>query len=530
MQRNSKKIKKETANNTIVSHPFDCNELRHELYMRLPAITTGKLGLLSHQWQLITLYEKIDAKKLVLQLIYAKARPETDDSLGEYDQLTQTLFRKNKAILELKTKETNNPWEKLLAHLVFKKPMEAEIIIRLLPELELDQIIKLGYTLDFQLFSCENMWKNIILLLFSANYPRNDKTTIAKIESTIVGLKEIANDHLANLIIESLLPIIYALKQDWGSFIKTQNTTLYRNLPHINFGNAHLENINLCRSDLNYSNFKKANIKYGLFIHTFCYYVNFKEVLAEGSKFIGANLYHIYAENANFSKSDLTGASMIGANFKDAFLSEALMMNVIARGAIFENTSLREANLSHAKLDRAQMSKAYLAGAILDGASICGADLSECILTNVSCHKTLFFGTKPPDDTREYLRKNGAYLTLSDFIRSADDNEISGRLFAENLRNYIDIYIKLIITPNGIPSPNYDTIINTIKQYKNDDATIKTMGEWLFNNRIRTRFQKLKFPLKSYYLIKEIHEAYVHLEKRREILLDGMDVEHAPTL
>lgn len=538
MQRNGKRrkiIEAEAANNT--SHPFEYPELRHELYKFLPATTAGKLSLLSKEWQHTTANERVNTKQLVLQIIYAKINSESDHPTNEFNLLTQTLFRKNKAILELEAKkpeEIINPWEKLLAHLVYQKPIEAEIIFKLLPELEPNQAVRLGYSLDVSTFKSSGAWDNLITFLFSAYNQKNLKTTTDKIQFTIAELKNIPNDHLANLLIACLSPILYALNKDWENFKKTQNTTCYRNLVEIDFTNINLENINLCGSDLYKSDFSNAIIKKGLFIHTFCYYVKFNETMAEESKFIAANLYYISAVKANFNKADLSYASMVSANLKETILTEAIMINVRAMGATFENTILRKANLSYANLDNAEIDHCDFSDAILDGASVCNVDLSNSILTNVNCHKTLFFGSKVPKNEMAHLRQNGAFLTLADIIYKASDAEISDELFAKNLREYIDLYIKLINPENTIPSTNYQVIIDVIKQYKNDSTTIKKLSDWLYKNRQRPRITRFHHPStfvpKSYTLIQEIHEAYVLLEKRRILLSDKMDAEcrHQP--
>lgn len=102
--------------------------------------------------------------------------------------------------------------------------------------------------------------------------------------------------------------------------------------------------------------------------------------LMAGYDFSNANL-----ENADFSRSDLTGTNFSNAKASKIDLSRSLLNGAIMTGAmldhaIFDRAVLTNADLSDANLDRASFDRAELTGAKLSGGKLQKAELGRALL------------------------------------------------------------------------------------------------------------------------------------------------------
>jgi uncharacterized protein YjbI with pentapeptide repeats len=142
-----------------------------------------------------------------------------------------------------------------------------------------------------------------------------------------------------------------------------------------------LENVRLCRSDLEGVNFEGANLRQA---DLSC--ANLREAYMPGADL----------ERANLQKANLEGANLEGANLQFADLRHANL-----GGANLERANLKGAHLSFAQIDFANLGRALLANAQLDNASLCqaylgGADLTKADLQHIRMVETNLEDAKLP--------------------------------------------------------------------------------------------------------------------------------------
>jgi uncharacterized protein YjbI with pentapeptide repeats len=136
---------------------------------------------------------------------------------------------------------------------------------------------------------------------------------------------------------------------------------------------ATLENVRLCRSDLEGVNFEGANLRQA---DLSC--ANLREAYMPG----------VDLERANLQKANLEGANLEGANLQFADLRHANL-----GGATLERANLKGALLSFAQVDFANLGRSLLTEAQLDNASmhqayLGGADLTKADLQHIRMVET----------------------------------------------------------------------------------------------------------------------------------------------
>ncbi len=131
---------------------------------------------------------------------------------------------------------------------------------------------------------------------------------------------------------------------------------------------ATLDNVRLCRADLEGVNFEGANLR--------------------GADLSCANLREAYMPGVDLERANLQKANLEGANLEGANLQFADLRHTNLGGATFERANLQGARLSYAQIDCANLGRALLREAQLDNASVClaylgGADLTKADLQHI---------------------------------------------------------------------------------------------------------------------------------------------------
>ncbi len=128
----------------------------------------------------------------------------------------------------------------------------------------------------------------------------------------------------------------------------------------VKFGRSDLTNLRIGNSTLPGADFKESTMSKASLMKTDFTGGNFQDctmhrAMVDSCRLGRANLYHIKAVSAQFTKSDLSGANMVGANLFKASLRKAKLVN----------TDLRGANLYAAETLRAEVKDTKLNDAIL---------------------------------------------------------------------------------------------------------------------------------------------------------------------
>jgi uncharacterized protein YjbI with pentapeptide repeats len=155
--------------------------------------------------------------------------------------------------------------------------------------------------------------------------------------------------------------------------IKSGESLERADLRDLALNHAMLENVRLCRSELEGVNFEGANLRQA---DLSC--ANLREAYMAG----------VDLERANLQKANLEGANLEGANLQFADLRHANL-----GGATFERGNLKGAHLSYAQIDFANLGRALLAEAQLDNVSMFqaylgGADLTKADLQHIRMAET----------------------------------------------------------------------------------------------------------------------------------------------
>lgn len=236
---------------------------------------------------------------------------------------------------------------------------------------------------------------------------------------------------------------------------------------------AYLENPNLLRINLSYTNLSGAN-----FAKSFLTAGNFKnanlsEANFEMADLVGANLLGSNFEKTNFEEADLSHSVLTGGDLSDTNLSSASFMHAnlvncnlsnnhtldgsfwgaklmhsTATEAWFNNAGLQEADLSHAKLNKSVLANSNLSGAILSHADLSDADLYGANLMNCKLIQAKLIG---------------ADLTNVDLIRA----DLSGADISKSMIFGVNVWAlkkdgliqkSLTITPKYEPEITVDDI------------------------------------------------------------------------
>ena len=125
-----------------------------------------------------------------------------------------------------------------------------------------------------------------------------------------------------------------------------------------------LENVRLCRSDLEGTNFEGANLSQ--------------------ADLSCANLREAYMAGADLEKANLQNANLDGANLDGANLQFADLRHANLRGATLERANLKGARLSYAQIEFANLGRALLTETQLDNANLCQSYLGGANLTKAN--------------------------------------------------------------------------------------------------------------------------------------------------
>jgi uncharacterized protein YjbI with pentapeptide repeats len=131
---------------------------------------------------------------------------------------------------------------------------------------------------------------------------------------------------------------------------------------------ATLENVRLCRSDLEGANFEGANLRQA---DLFC-----------------ANLREAYMAGVDLEKANLQNANLEGANLEGANLQFADLRHANLGGATFERANLKGARLSYAQIEFANLGRALLIEAQLDNTNLCQSYLGGANLTKADLRQS----------------------------------------------------------------------------------------------------------------------------------------------
>ena len=139
-------------------------------------------------------------------------------------------------------------------------------------------------------------------------------------------------------------------------------------LSHVNFAGAWLESVNFAKSNLSGADFSQAVLAHA----------NLSDVVALGSKFIGANLGRSEWKGGIFDKAEFNGATLMHCS-----LGETQLCSANITGAMLIDTTWGEANWSGVIATGQTFYKLDLRGIVLARAELAGCNFIECDLSAV---------------------------------------------------------------------------------------------------------------------------------------------------
>jgi uncharacterized protein YjbI with pentapeptide repeats len=137
-----------------------------------------------------------------------------------------------------------------------------------------------------------------------------------------------------------------------------------------NFANAKLENVALMRCTLDGACFLKADLR-GLRVCEPCSFV--------GADLRGAWIDGATLRQADFTRADFSGATMLSSDLSKCVLREANLYRVVAKNALFSRADFTGASLIAANFEGAIFFKARLVNADFKGANLFRADLLRAV-------------------------------------------------------------------------------------------------------------------------------------------------------